>query len=613
MAELSAETQAIVERLQAEGKLLRNSGSNSIRSVKVELSKFEGIFNTISNNIASQTDTMRASMSAQEDIAEREREQAARQRAFDDLEADSESAELKALREKVETQKLKNDLAAEKDKAKGPGLFSKLSSMGSMKTLIGGALGIGALTIGYGYLNAETDGGLDKMVKSIRDTAWDKISKSMNLIAEKTPLILTQLENALKPENLEALAKAAGAAAVAGLGIGAAAKLAPLALEAGTTAYLLNEVRKARAGTPPGSVAPGGDGPDRDGKIKFQKPGLKSLTVAGLATYALSALMPKIGDYIRGNIMGMTPTEIANKKYDAVDFGGTVLKYSSIGLMFGPKGALVGAGIGAAIGIGEKIVDVIRDDLYDEGAITNRMEDALEEVERLKTDAEDKLTAMIEKREELSKSLTEAQLENIGLGNDAIQAQRDIVDAEKAAIVAAATEAAQKSARQIQTEIDELTDKEFRAQRPSPNPRGRGESDEAYARAKAEFDKERLDEILRLQKQQNQTIQTAIEAGADPEAIQRTIDNLEMTDEDYQKLREKNNRMMRDMGITRGLNDIIDSVTGASTANQAPIMMQTVNNVVGPTTTYNGGSTSTTTVNAPLIGAGNGSSTGLGG
>jgi hypothetical protein len=123
MAELSAETQAIVERLQAEGKLLRNSGSNSIRSVKVELSKFEGIFNTISSNIASQTDTMRASMSAQEDIAEREREQAARQRAFDDLEADSESAELKALREKVETQKLKNDLAAEKDKAKGPGLF----------------------------------------------------------------------------------------------------------------------------------------------------------------------------------------------------------------------------------------------------------------------------------------------------------------------------------------------------------------------------------------------------------------------------------------------------------------------------------------------------------
>ena len=148
MAELSAETQAIVERLQAEGKLLRNTGSNSIRSVKVELSKFEGIFNTISNNITSQTETMRASMGAQADIAEREREQAARQRAFDDLEQDSESAELKALRDKVETQKLKNDLASEKDKAKGDGLFKKLSGLGGLKILGGGLLAVGALAIG---------------------------------------------------------------------------------------------------------------------------------------------------------------------------------------------------------------------------------------------------------------------------------------------------------------------------------------------------------------------------------------------------------------------------------------------------------------------------------
>lgn len=607
MAELSAETQAIVERLQAEGKLLRNTGSNSIRSVKVELAKFEGIFNTISNNITSQTDTMRASMSAQEDIAEREREQAARQRAFDDLEADSESAELKALRDKVETQKLKNELASEKDKAKGPGLFSKLSSLGGMKTLIGGALGIGALTIGYGYLNEETDGGLDKMVKSIRDTAWDKISEAMNLIAKKTPLILTQLENALKPENLEALAKAAGAAAVAGLGIGAAAKLAPFVLEAATTGYLLNEVKKARAGTP-GTVDPD-DGPDKKGKGGLRRPTLKSFTVAGLATYALSALMPKIGDYIRGNIMGMTPTEIANKKYDAVDFGGTVLQYATIGAMFGPKGALIGAGVGAAIGIGEKIVDVIRDDLYDEGAITNRMEDALEEVNRLKTDAEDKLTAMIAERESLSKNLTEAQLENIGLGNDAIQAQRDIVEAEKAAIKKAATEAAQNSAREIQKEIDELTDKEFRAQRQKVNPRGRGESDEAYERAKAEFDRERLDEILRLQGQQNQTIQTAIEAGADAEAIQRTITTIEMSPEESKK---RADQFMNNISRTV-LDPILGAVTAGSTANQAPMVLQTVNNVVGPTTTYNGGSTSQTTVNAPLLGPMGGSGTGLGG
>ena len=610
MAELSAETEAIIDRLKAEGKLLRNTGSNSIRSVKVELAKFEGIFNTISNNIAAQTDTMRASMGAQADIAERQREAAAREKAFDDLEADSESAELKALREKVETQKLKNDLASEKDKAKGDGLFKKLSGLGGLKILGGGLLGVGALAVGYGYLNSKTDGGLDNMVIAIRDTGWKKISNALNMIAEKTPLILTQMEDALKPENLENLAKAAGAAAVAGLGIGALAKLGPSIIEALTAGYLVNEVRKAKTGTPGPVVAPDDD-PDKKTKGGLRRPTLKSFTVAGLATYALSALMPKIGDYIRGNIMGMTPTEIANKKYDAVDFGGTVLKYATIGAMFGPKGALIGAGVGAAIGIGEKIVDVIRDDLYDEGAITNRMEDALEEVNRLKTDAEDKLTAMIAERETLSKNLTEAQLENIGLGNDAIQAQRDIVEAEKAAIKKAATEAAQNSAREIQAEIDELTDKEFRAQRKKANPRGVGESDTAYQRAKAEFDKERLSEILRLQGQQDQTIKTAIESGADAEAIQRTITTLEMSPEEKKKQTQQFMNSMSSL-VSPLLNDMLGTVTAATTANQAPMVLQTVNNVVGPTTTYNGGSSSQTTVNAPFIGP-SGGLIGLGG
>ena len=49
MAEVSLETQAIVDRLVAEGKLLRNTGTNSIKSVKEEtLEKFTPILNNIS-------------------------------------------------------------------------------------------------------------------------------------------------------------------------------------------------------------------------------------------------------------------------------------------------------------------------------------------------------------------------------------------------------------------------------------------------------------------------------------------------------------------------------------------------------------------------------------
>ena len=46
---LSPETQAIIDRLKAEGDLMRNSGTNSIRAVKINLDRFEGIFNTISS------------------------------------------------------------------------------------------------------------------------------------------------------------------------------------------------------------------------------------------------------------------------------------------------------------------------------------------------------------------------------------------------------------------------------------------------------------------------------------------------------------------------------------------------------------------------------------
>ena len=590
MAELSAETQAIIDKLQAEGRLLRNTGSNSIRSVKVELAKFEGIFNTISNNITAQTDTMRASMGAQADIAERQAEQAARDRAFADLEANQESAELKALREKVETEKLKNDLAAEKDKGKGKGLFEQLKGLQNMKFLAAGAFGIGALTIGYGYLNAETDGGLDRMVDSIATTAWDKISTSLNLIAEKTPLILTQLENALKPENLEKLAAKAGTAAVAGLGIGAAALAAGPVTEMirdGLVAAGVIEALRRRGGAPLPDVDPDGR---RSGQLGgrdigkgMRMPNLKSLSVAGLATLALDALMPSMGDAIRKNVMGMSDNDIVNRKYDAVDFGGTVLKYASIGLMFGPQGAVVGAAVGAALGIGEKIADVIRDDVYDEGAITNVMEDSLENIEDLKTDAESKLEQMLEEREALSKSLTEQQLENIGLGNAAIQAQRDIVEAENAAIREEATAAAQRSAREIQEKIDELAEKEFRAQRQG---RGRnvGESDEAYARAKAEFDKERVAELQRLQAQQDQTIATAVLAGADEERIQSYLERLEnpLTAEEAKAL---NDQMMRDLGVIDANGRVLGTVEENAPNMQGPVIINQ-NTTNAPVTTH---------------------------
>ena len=55
MATMSAETQAIIDRLKAEGDLMRNTGTNSLKSVKVELSKFNDLFGVISKNIEAST------------------------------------------------------------------------------------------------------------------------------------------------------------------------------------------------------------------------------------------------------------------------------------------------------------------------------------------------------------------------------------------------------------------------------------------------------------------------------------------------------------------------------------------------------------------------------
>ena len=54
MAEMTADTKAIVDRLKAEGDLIRNSGTNSLRAMNVKLDKFDGLFLSIIENLIEQ-------------------------------------------------------------------------------------------------------------------------------------------------------------------------------------------------------------------------------------------------------------------------------------------------------------------------------------------------------------------------------------------------------------------------------------------------------------------------------------------------------------------------------------------------------------------------------
>lgn len=133
---LSEDTNEIIQRLTREGELLRNKGSHSVRSVKIELQKFEGLFDTIAMNVVEQTEMMRETLGIQQDAA-RAQERAA------------ELEELK-MRNVSSPAIADSQQATQKD---GPGVFGIIGNAltgvlgGLGKLAIGGAIGIASAAV----------------------------------------------------------------------------------------------------------------------------------------------------------------------------------------------------------------------------------------------------------------------------------------------------------------------------------------------------------------------------------------------------------------------------------------------------------------------------------
>lgn len=166
MATMSAETQAIIDRLKAEGDLMRNTGTNSLKSVKVELGKFNDLFGVISKNIEAQTEALglQAKIQADELEAQRTKEQ------FEELQ--------KQKRE--EKEKETQDSSRNTDE-----MIEKVGdSITSALTLKNIALAAGGIFVGYnllkGYINESTDGGFDKMINSIKNIEWQEMTGTFN-------------------------------------------------------------------------------------------------------------------------------------------------------------------------------------------------------------------------------------------------------------------------------------------------------------------------------------------------------------------------------------------------------------------------------------------------
>src|SRR5210317_1600848 len=149
MAELSAETEAIIDRLKSEGQLVRNSGTNSIKSVNVKLDRFEGLFKCMCNNLTEQTDMLRAQLG----FAEEQRELLRRQRDFEEV-AKKEEEKKTSESEDDDTKRRKRE--NENRKSMSEALSSALG-----KIKLAGLVGLGGFA-GYnlakGFIDQMFDG-----------------------------------------------------------------------------------------------------------------------------------------------------------------------------------------------------------------------------------------------------------------------------------------------------------------------------------------------------------------------------------------------------------------------------------------------------------------------
>lgn len=177
-ATLSPETEAIIQRLKDEGQLVRNSGTNSIRSVKIQLSKFSSVFDTISSNVVEQTRILQL----QNDLAEQAVTEQRTKDQFDEVSA-------------ADPERGYADSDARSDKMVdkiGEAVSKALSIRGALsfaKTLA--MFGTGAF-VGYnfikGFMDDKTGGGFssleDSVVSIIRDMDWDKLKQDFLSMAQ---------------------------------------------------------------------------------------------------------------------------------------------------------------------------------------------------------------------------------------------------------------------------------------------------------------------------------------------------------------------------------------------------------------------------------------------
>jgi hypothetical protein len=301
MAKLSEETQEIINRLKAEGELSRNRGTHSVRSVKIQLQKFEKVFDSINANTIEQTKMMQMQMGIAKEAIEFQNNK----EQFDELKRDAEFIQ----EDKIEESK-------GRDNTKIDAFGDRLTKALSMKNI---AMGAAGLFVGYnllkGFIDEQTDGGFSRFINSFKEVNWEGFKEKFNNMINS----ITRFEEWL--DGLPMLLLGGGM-------VGYAAKQAAFGLASG--------------------AAVRGMGPRRGMGGLMNIRGTILLAVTGLAI----AYGDRVEDWLV-NQAGVDP-DVASF---AVDAGQAMLGGATLAAMFGlgPTGIIIGAAVGLAFVIGKSI------------------------------------------------------------------------------------------------------------------------------------------------------------------------------------------------------------------------------------------------------------------
>ena len=375
---MSADTQAIIDTLMEQGRLLRNDGrTNSIKTVNIKLDKFQDSFNSMNRLLGDisaslrvmvggdgQQGTIQAGSPAAgggtaaqiqqvfEEGQERDelmgqiRDQLKRQADLDDAELErAERAEKEKQeqekRDRIKKQGEENMKALKENTLSGQLISNPVSFL--TKVLKGALIGFVGFNVIRGVVDAWTGGAMTEFIEGID---WEAIGSNFKDLAEW-----------LGSNKWAAFTGVLSSWLLVDFGVPLAVNAVGEALRTNALTTALAKMSGAQMTSAPGFLT----------TTNLLKAGVLGLVATGLAFAG-----EKIRDSIRFD--DMTDEQILRAEavgYDtpssaAASMAGYTAAGATIGSYFGPKGAIVGAALGFAYGVSKKIYEVMnRNDLED--------------------------------------------------------------------------------------------------------------------------------------------------------------------------------------------------------------------------------------------------------